>query len=155
MDLYEILKELEIEFSEIEHDPVFTIADMQDLKQRIEGIGCKNLFLTDGKGHYFLVILMDTKKADVKKIGRLVHASHLSFAKEVDLSRILHLDRGSVTSFGIISDEQPMVSIVIDEELKGKMLLFHPNTNRRTISLKYVDLIRFIEYEKHAYLLLK
>ncbi len=55
MNLYEILKKLNIEFNEIEHEPVFAVKQAQTVKEKIEGIGCKNLFLTDKKGKYVLV----------------------------------------------------------------------------------------------------
>lgn len=152
MNLYDIFKKLDIEFEEIEHEPVFTIEQAKTIKNRIKGTGCKNLFLTDKKGKYFLVILEENKKANIKQIEKLVNTSHLSFAETTELKDILQLKQGSVTPFGIINDITNKVLLVIDKDLKDKKLLFHPNVNNRTISITYADLIKFIQFEKHNYI---
>ena len=154
MDLYEVFKKLNIEFKEIEHEAVFTIEQAQGIKNKIDGLGCKNLFLTDKNGKYILIILSEDKKANIKQIEKIVNTSHLSFAKETELKSILQLEQGSVTPFGILNDNDNKVMIVIDKDLKGKKLLFHPNVNTKTISISYDDLIKFIEFEKHNYKLI-
>ncbi len=45
MDLYEVLDKLNIQYSEIEHEKVYTVQQAQNIKLTIDGIGCKNLFL--------------------------------------------------------------------------------------------------------------
>ena len=154
MDLYEVFKKLNIEFKEIEHEAVFTIEQAQGIKNKIDGLGCKNLFLTDKNGKYILIVLSENKKANTKQIEKIVNTSHLSFAKETELKSILQLEQGSVTPFGILNDNDNKVMIVIDKDLKGKKLLFHPNVNTKTISISYDDLIKFIEFEKHNYKLI-
>ena len=67
---------------------------------------------------------------------------------------ILKLEKGSVTPFGILNDTDNKVLLVIDKELKDKRLLFHPNINTKTISVTYDNLIKFIKYEGHNYVLL-
>lgn len=154
MNLYNILKKINIEFNEIEHEPVFTVEQAQVVKEKIEGIGCKNLFLTDKKGKYVLAILNENKKANIKKIEKAVNTSHLSLAETTELKNILKLEQGSVTPFGIINDVDNKVLLAIDVDLKDKKLLFHPNINTKTISITYDNLVRFIEFEKHNYILI-
>lgn len=154
MNLYDILKKINIEFNEIEHEPVFTVEQAQVVKEKIEGTGCKNLFLTDNKGKYVLAILNENKKANIKKIEKAVNTSHLSFAETTALKNILKLEQGSVTPFGIINDVDNKVLLAIDVDLKDKKLLFHPNINTKTISITYDNLVRFIEFEKHNYILI-
>ena len=122
------------------------------IKNRIKGIGCKNLFLTDKKNKYFLVIIEDHKKANIKEIERITASSHLSFANDEELREILSLKQGSVTPFGIINDFEKKVELVIDDDLKDKKLLFHPNINTKTILILCNDLIKFIEFEQHNYI---
>lgn len=152
MDLYDVFKQLNIEFKEIKHQPVYTIEQAQAIKQKIEGVGCKNLFLTDKKGKYVLVVLEENKKANIKQVEEIVGTSHLSFVETSKLHSILQLEQGSVTPFGIINDTDNKVILAIDKELKDKKLLFHPNINTKTISINYDDLLRFIEFEKHKYI---
>ncbi len=153
MNLYEILDKLNIKYEEVEHEAVFTAEQAQFIKVEIEGIGCKNLFLTDKKGKYFLVLMQDNKKANIKEIAKITGASHLSFASKDELEKILLLKQGSVTPLGIINDIENKVILVIEKELKDKKLLVHPNTNTKTIAINYKDLIKFIEFGKHKYIL--
>lgn len=152
MKLYEILDKLNISYEEIEHEPVFTIEQAQNIKNKINGMGCKNLFLTDKKGKYFLVIIEENKKANIKEIENIIGTRHLSFANNEELREILSLEQGSVTPFGIINDVENKVKLVIDNDLKDKKLLFHPNINTKTLSITHDDLIKFIEFEQHNYI---
>lgn len=149
MEIDEIFQKLGIEKEIVYHQAVFTVDEIKKLKLDIEGKGCKNLFLTNKK-NFYLVILPEDKRADMKEISKITKG-HLSFAKEDEVKRILNLERGSLTPFGIINDKEKEVMILIDQELVGKKLLFHPNVNTATISISFGDLIRFIEYEKNPY----
>lgn len=151
MNLYDVFDQLSIDYTEIEHEPVYTVEQAQEVKNTIEGHGCKNLFLTDKKEHYFLVVLDENRKANIKQIEKLVHTSHLSFAKPSELRHIMQLEKGSVTPFGIMNDADNQVVLVIDENLKNRKLLFHPNINTKTISIFYDDLIKFIKFNNHRY----
>ena len=44
-DLYKVLDELNIKYQEIEHEPVYTIGEAKQIDNKIDGVGCKNLFL--------------------------------------------------------------------------------------------------------------
>jgi len=153
MNLYDILKKLNIEYEEVEHEAVFTVEEAQTIKNVIKGTGCKNLFLTNKKGNYYLVVLREDKKADIKELKKIVGTSHLSFCKIPELKEILNLEKGSCTPFGIIHDTNKQVLLLIDKELQNQKLLFHPNRNTATLSIEYRDLIKFIEYEEHLYIL--
>lgn len=151
MNLFEILSFLHISYEVMEHDAVYTVDDVKKISHMIDGVGCKNLFLTDGK-KYYLVILRDDKRLDIKKLSSVVSSKHLSFASPKLLLEKLNLKPGSVTPFGIMYDVDGDVTLVIDKDLKHHTLLFHPNVNTKTISITYDDLLTFIEYEKHEYL---
>lgn len=152
-ELYNVFKQLNIHYEEVVHPPVFTVLDIQKLDLKIEGTGCKNLFLTDHK-KFYLYILEESKKADLKKLAKILSVSRLSFANVEHLKTILNLEQGSVTPFGIINDLENQVLLILDQNLKQKKLLFHPLVNTKTVSIEFDDLIRFIEFEKHDYILL-
>lgn len=151
MNIYDILNKLNIKYEEITHKPVFTVEESECLKEKIKGIGCKNLFLKDKSNNYYLYLLQDEKKADLKSLAIYLNTKHLTFASENDLWNILHLKKGSVTPLGIINDYSHQTIIIIDSILKNKKLLVHPNTNTKTISIDYNDLIKFIEFLGNAY----
>lgn len=153
MNIYEVLDKLNISYEEIEHEAVFTVEEANCLKEKIDGIGCKNLFLTDKKKNYFLYLLKDDKRADLKLLASRLNVSKITFANDEELSNFLGLTRGSVTPLGIINDNDNKVLLIIDRELVGKKVLVHPNTNTNTISISYVDLVKFIEFVGNKYML--
>ena len=153
MDIYNILEELNIKYEEIEHKPVFTIEEALEEKipDKINGIECKNLFVKN-KDNYYLIFMEASKRANLKELAKLLNKSKLSFSNEKELKEILNLNIGSVTPIGIINDKNNLVVLLIDRDLKGKKVLVHPNTNTKTMSIEYEDLIRFIEYTNHKYI---
>ncbi|MGN0601200.1 MAG: prolyl-tRNA synthetase associated domain-containing protein [Oscillospiraceae bacterium] len=153
MDILALLDSLDIKYSLVKHEPVFKCEQAQLVKNLIDGQGCKNLFLKSPDRKYFMYILPDYKRADLKAISKKCEIGRLSFANENELYSILNLKPGSVTPFGIINDNDNKVTLIIDYELQGKMLLFHPNDNTRTLNVHYDDLIKFIVYMKHSYFL--
>ena len=152
MDLFDVFKELNISYDMLEHEAVYTVDEAKRLENMLDGVGCKNLFLTDKKGKYFLLILQEDKRAYIKEIGKIVNCSHLSFGKKDELESILNLKKGSCTPLGIINDVDNKVILLFDKELEGKRVLCHPNRNTATISLDFFDLIKFVEYFNHKYL---
>lgn len=152
MDLYTILADLGIAYEEIEHAPVYTMEQAQFIKDRISGTGCKNLFLTDHRRtKYLLVILEENKQADLKQIAAVAGTSRLSFGSNEELYELLRLSPGSVSPFGIIHDIGNRVTLLIDADLQGKRLLFHPNINTKTMAISFDNTRKFIEYASHAY----
>lgn len=156
MDLYAILADLKISYKEIKHQPVYTVEQAQFIKSRISGVGCKVLFLTDHRRtKYLLVILEENKQADLKQIAAVVGTSRLFFVNNEELYSILRLFPGSVSPFGIIYDKTNWVTVLIDADLQGKKLLFHPNINTKTLQIHYDDFIKFVKYIKHQYIILE
>lgn len=119
---------------------------MDELHLNKNGHIVKNLFLknSNGKKHY-LVVLKGDKKADLKSIKSQINSTALSFASEERLEKHLGLSKGAVTPLGIINDDEHLVNIVLDEDLKNEEILgVHPNVNTSTVFISYNDLIKFI-----------
>ena len=151
--VYDVLKILNIEYEEIEHKAVYTIEEAleENIPSKINGIECKNLFVKN-KNRYYLIFIESSKRANLKELSNLLNESKLSFASIEELKSILSLDMGSVTPMGIINDKDNMVTLVIDKDLKNNRVLVHPNVNTKTISIYYDDLIKYIEYLNHKYI---
>lgn len=151
MSIYDILDKLDIKYDEVVHKRVYTIKEVDALKERIDGVGVKNIFLTNKRGGYFLVLIKDNKRLDIKGLERIFNTGHLSFGSDIELKDILGVESGSVSVFNITNDKLNKVFIFIDSELVGKRVLFHPNINTKTISINYNDVIRVIDYLNHDY----
>ena len=140
------LDELNIKYEVVDHPPVYTIEEMENLNLEGKGHVVKNLFLknSNGKKHY-LVVLKGDKKADLKSIKSQIQSSALSFASEERLDNHLNLLKGAVTPLGIINDKEHCVNVVIDDDLKNQNTIgIHPNVNTSTVFISYNDMIRFI-----------
>ena len=140
------LDELNIHYKLIDHPAVYTIDTIDELHLNKNGHIVKNLFLknSNGKKHY-LVVLKGDKKADLKSIKSQINSTALSFASEERLEKHLGLSKGAVTPLGIINDDEHLVNIVLDEDLKNQEIIgVHPNVNTSTVFISYNDLIKFI-----------
>lgn len=155
MTIYEILDKLKISYEEISHKAVFTVEEANAIQEQINGVGCKNLFLTNKKGKYYIYVLEDSKQANLKELQIFLNEKRLSFGKEEELNEILKLTKGSVTPLGIINDKDNLVTILLDKDLIDKRILAHPNVNTKTMSLEYKDLIKIIEYTNHNYIIIE
>lgn len=150
-EVYEMLERLNINYKKIEHKPVYTVEEAQKIKSNIYGIGCKNLFLKSKSHKYYLYVLREDKKADLKSLSEILQCGRLSFASEDELFECLKLKRGSVTPFGILNDDSK-VTVILDKELKGEKILVHPNVNTATVSLGYEDLLKVIRHCNNEYM---
>lgn len=142
------LNELNISYKEIEHIPVYTIEDMDNLGNIFENAKiCKNLFVRDQKGkRHFLVVLPEEKRAPLSDIAEKIGSTKLSFASEERLMKYLKLEPGSVTPLSVINDEANEVEVIFDEDLKKEELLgVHPCVNTSTILLTPNELEKYIE----------
>lgn len=155
MDIFKILDELKIKYDVLEHQAVYTVEEAKQLEDMIEGLGCKNLFLTDKKGNYFILVLEENKKANLKELAKLLNVSKLTFASSEDLFNILGLEPGSVTPLSIINDKENKVLLIIDNDIVDKKILVHPNTNTKTMSIEFKDIEKIIEHTNHKYILYK
>ena len=136
--VYDALDKLKIKYEVVEHEPVHTMEDMDRLGLPEKGTLCKNLFLRDSKGkRHFLVTCEESKKVDLKALGRQLGGGNLSFASE---------DRqGSVSPFGLMNDTDHAVEFFIDKDLsRCKSLGIHPLENTATVFLSFKDLDKFL-----------
>ena len=151
-NIYDVLKKLDIKYERIKHKPVYTVQEIKDIKLNIDGTGCKNIFLKDKKHNFYLYVLQEDKRVDFKYLQKELGNNRLSFANPEELYQYLKLEQGAVTPLGIINNEEKNVTVLLDKELKGKVLLVHPNINTETISIKYDDLTKFIENHGNIYM---
>lgn len=82
VDLYEILKELEISYEEVEHEAVFTMEDIKKLDEHLEGMQLKNLFVKDRFESRYLIVVDEDKRVDLKALKENLGLNKLSFCKE-------------------------------------------------------------------------
>jgi Ala-tRNA(Pro) deacylase len=140
------LEELAIAFARYEHPPVATVDDAERHWAGIDATHCKNLFLRNQKGNrHYLVVIVSSKKADLRAVADQIGDGKLSFASPDRLMAYLGLTPGSVSPFGLINDRNHEVRVVLDRDLKSaSRLSFHPNINTATITIAAPDFTRFL-----------
>lgn len=146
--VFEILQRLNIEYTLHKHPPVYTVDEAQQYAEGIDGLHCKNLFLRDQKGNqHFLVVTENLKTIQIKELGQKLGRGNLSFASSQRLLKYLCLEPGSVSPFGLINDIDHEVVLVLDLDLKkSRMINFHPNDNHMTLTMRYTDFEKFVQW---------
>ncbi len=146
--VYETLDKMNIAYRKEEHIPVFSAEDRYKMDTDLwEGYTVsKNLFLRNAKGdkHYLVVTSLD-KKADLKRLAVEIGSTRLSFASEKRLDKYLKTKPGSISSFGVLNDENKEVTVVFDKDLVGeKHFALHPNENTATVYIDFSDVERVV-----------
>ena len=149
-DLYKILRNLKINFTEYNHSPLFTVEDSQNLRGKITGAHTKNLFLKDKKGLLILLTCQEDAIINLKKIRSSLGVKNLSFAKEDLLMKYLGVLPGAVSPLGLINDRTLSIVLYLDKNLfDAQTINFHPLINTTTINLSFDDFIKFCDHTNH------
>src|SRR3984885_13695556 len=116
--LFARLAELGIAQRTVEHPAVFTVEEAKALRGDLPGHHVKNLFLCNKKEEMWLVVALEDRAIDLKRLGEVLGAGRLSFGSPDRLRRVLGVEPGSVTPFAVVNDETHQVRLVLDSGLK-------------------------------------
>ncbi len=149
--LFDRLAELGIAHATVEHAAVFTVEQAKAHRGELGGHHIKNLFLRNKKEEMWLVVALEDRAIDLRRLGEVLGAGRLSFGSPERLARYLGVEPGSVTPFAVINDTEHKVKLVLDRALQdGGPINAHPLTNTMTSAIELADLLRFFEATGHA-----
>ena len=149
--LFARLDQLGIAHRTVEHPPVFTVEEAKALRGNLPGHHIKNLFLRNKKEEMWLVVALEDRAIDLKRLGDVLGAGRLSFGSADRLKRTLGVEPGSVTPLSLVNDEAQAVRLVLDRGMTdGGPVNAHPLVNTMTIALAPADLLRFFEATGHT-----
>ena len=135
----------------VEHPPVFTVEEAKALRGNLPGHHIKNLFLRNKKEEMWLVVALEDRAIDLKRLGEALGAGRLSFGSPDRLRRQLGVEPGSVTPFALVNDETRAVRLALDRGLmEGGPINAHPLVNTMTTAIAIADLLRLFETTGHA-----
>lgn len=152
-DIYEYLTNNEIWHELTEHEAVYNMLEVSNVKLPYPEEIAKNLFVRDDKKrNYYLISVKSNKKVDLKKFKKRYNKRSLSFASDADLLTYLGLHPGAVTPFGILNDNEKRVEVFIDKDFLAipGLIGVHPNDNTATVWLKTTDLINILKKHGNA-----
>lgn len=144
------LKELGIEYTMHEHDPVVKIDEMKEKINLKHAPFIKNIFSQDKKkGNCYLISAHHDStigKFFYKKVG--TSNGNCRKAEADMLDKALGVKPGAVTPLGLINDYESLVAaFVFDENLmKEEYLSFHPCVNTKTVELKREDFFKYLQH---------
>jgi Ala-tRNA(Pro) deacylase len=148
--LFDRLAELGIPHATVQHAPVFTVEEAKAHRGELMGHHIKNLFLRNKKEEMWLVVALEDRIIDLKRLGETLAAGRLSFGSPERLARYLGVEPGSVTPFAVINDTEHKVRLVLDRGLQeGGPVNAHPLTNTMTSAIALADLLRFFAATGH------
>jgi Ala-tRNA(Pro) deacylase len=148
--LFARLAELGIAHRTVEHAPVFTVEEAKGHRGELPGHHVKNLFLRNRKQEMWLVVALEDRAIDLKRLGDVLAAGRLSFGSPERLRRHLGVEPGSVTPLAVVNDADRQVKVVLDSGLRsGGPVNAHPLTNTMTSALALDDLLRLFQATGH------
>ncbi|HXQ53490.1 MAG TPA: prolyl-tRNA synthetase associated domain-containing protein [Stellaceae bacterium] len=143
--LFARLDQLGIRHTTHHHPPVFTVAEAASLRGALPGGHCKCLFLADKKGGTWLVVVLEDRRLDLKRLADRLGAPRFSFAAPERMRALLGIEPGSVTPFALVNESAAHVAVVLDATmLRHDPLNYHPLINTATTAIAPGDLMRFI-----------
>ena len=148
--LFARLEQLGIAQRTVEHQPVFTVEEAKALRGDLPGHHVKNLFLRNKKEEMWLVVALEDRAIDLRRLGEVLGAGRLSFGSAERLKRHLGVEPGSVTPLALINDEARTVRLALDRGLgDGGPVNVHPLVNTMTTAMAAQDLLRFFAATGH------
>lgn len=149
--LLDELTAMQVAWTVQEHPAVFTVEASAELHATIAGLHTKNLFLHDGKDHYWLVTAPHDARVDLKALAPMLGARRFSFGKADAMERLLGVTPGSVTPLAARNDRDRAVTVVLDARLAAAALVqVHPLRNTATLGLTGADLVRYLTRHHRA-----
>lgn len=144
--VYESLSKMGISYDLVEHPPALTTEEADNYIVGKEGVRTKTLFLCNRKKTaYYLVIMDDAKRVDMKKLGEIINEKGMSFCSPERLMKKMALPPGVVSLFGLLNNEDHDIKVCLDKEmLSEKFMSFHANDNTKTIFISTDDMYKFI-----------
>ena len=150
-ELLSFLDKNGFDYQRVEHPPVYTCAQAEQLRPSLPAVSTKNLFLRDKKElRFFLAVTACEKNMDFKRLGTQFGTSKLHFGSEEELTRCLGVARGAVTMLGLVNDAGQRVELWIDTQVwQGENFLCHPLVNTATLLLSKASLEKFFQLTGH------
>lgn len=145
-EVFQELDRYQINYKVVHHPAVYTTEEADRFFKTYDFAKVRNLFL-DNKDHFYLVMIDDQKRLDMKKLRKQLQTRRFSFASQEALEKVMGIKNGAVSPFNLLNDEQHQVKLVIDQTIvdENDFIGCHPNDNTQTVILKINDLLKLIQ----------
>jgi Ala-tRNA(Pro) deacylase len=132
-----LLEKANIDYSVVEHEPVYTNPAMAEALGVSEAETVKSLVLLTKEKQMVVLVLPGDKKVDWKKAAAGIGTKKVSFAKPEAVLEKVGCEIGCVPPFGQLSP----LPIFMDKDLTRKdMVYFNPGRHDKSFKIKAWDL---------------
>ena len=151
--VYQALQNMGISYEVVDHPPALTTEEADRYIEGKEGVRTKTLFLSNKKNTaYYLLIMDDAKRMDIKKLSELLDEKRVSFASADRLMEKMQLPPGVVSLFGLLNNPEKDIKIYLDKDmLSEKIVTFHANDNSKTVFITMDAMYQFITNMGYEY----
>ena len=116
--VYDLLDELEISYTRLDHEAIFTVEGCNEVDRLMDISICKNLFLCNRqKTKFYLLLMRGDKRFSTADFSGQIDSPRLSFAPEEYMVKYLNTTPGSVSVMGLMNDAEHQVSLYIDKDV--------------------------------------
>ncbi|RKW21636.1 prolyl-tRNA synthetase associated domain-containing protein [Candidatus Gracilibacteria bacterium] len=142
--IFDKLDELKINYENFSHNPTFTCAEARNVE--IPGKRVKSLLLNNkNKQKFFMIVLEDEKRLDVRKLQKVLGEAKLSFMSGDLIFEKTQVKIGHVSPFALINNLEKDIKVIFDLELKDEEVGFHPLRNDNTVVLNLGSMEIFLK----------
>lgn len=151
--VYDELEKMGIGYEVVNHPPAETTLDADKFIEGKDGVRSKTMFISNKKKtRFYLVILDDEKRLDIKNLGEILGESRLRLGSAENLKEKMNLEFGVVSLFGLLNNSEKDIKVYIDKELLDEEIItFHPNENDATVFISMDDMFKFLDNLGYAY----
>merc|ERR1712113_787107 len=115
----------------------------------LKGVLVKNLLVSEKriktKCQYLIVLPADKPNIELKVIGKYWKVGGgLRAVSNPDVT--FKVGKGSISPLAVMWDENNIVKVIVDSDLKDQTLLVHPGTNEATVSMTSSDLETYCQH---------
>jgi Ala-tRNA(Pro) deacylase len=144
------LERMGIQAETFTHPPVYTVEEAKRLRGDVPGAHVKNLFVRDKKGAMWLVVALEDRRVDLRRLAESLGHKRFSFGSERRLMEYLGVVPGAVTLFAVVNDHGGAVRVALDTGLRAhEEWSFHPLDNAMTTTIRAEDMLRFLDEVDH------
>lgn len=142
--IFDKLDELKINYENFSHNPTFTCAEARNVE--IPWKRVKSLLLNNkNKQKFFMIVLEDEKRLDVKKLQKVLWEAKLSFMSWDLIFEKTQVKIGHISPFALINNLEKDIKVIFDLELKDEEVWFHPLRNDNTVVLNLGSMEIFLK----------
>lgn len=139
-----LLRDQQIPFEEIEHEPVFTSEQAAAVRGLSLRQGAKSLlFKVKGQG-FVLVVVPGDKRVNSKLLKKIMHAKDVRFASPEEVKEHMGCEIGACYPFGNIVDLRTLVDKSLAD---NETISFNPGRHDISIKLNHADYDRLVKPE--------